>query len=91
MKNYRIEALILTLGTALGTALLGWFIYLGIAAFANKDRYVSVRGLAEREVKADHVIWPIVYKTTGNDLQKLHAHINTVGARHQSVPHFEWH
>ena len=79
MKNYRIEALILTLGTALGTALLGWFIYLGIAAFANKDRYVSVRGLAEREVKADHVIWPIVYKTTGNDLQKLHAHINTVG------------
>lgn len=63
----------------MGTALLGWFIYLGIAAFANKDRYVSVRGLAEREVKADHVIWPIVYKTTGNDLQKLHAHINTVG------------
>lgn len=79
MKNDRIEALILTLGTALGTALLGWFIYLGIAAFANKDRYVSVRGLAEREVKADHVIWPIVYKTTGNDLQKLHAHINIVG------------
>ncbi len=74
MKNYRIEALIL----AIGTLLLGLCVYWGLSAFASKDRYVSVRGLAEREVPADKVIWPIVYKTTGNDLQQLYARINSV-------------
>lgn len=77
MKNYRIEAIIL----ALGTLLLGLCIYWGLSTLANRDRIVSVRGLAEREVKADHVIWPIVYKTTGNDLQSLYADINTTSSR----------
>lgn len=77
MKNFRIEALIL----ALGTLFLGVFVYFGLATFAARDRVVSVRGLAEREVKADHVIWPIVYKTTGNDLQELYANINTASSR----------
>lgn len=72
MKNYRIESIIV----AVGIALLGVFIYFGLSAFAAKERVVSVRGLAEREVEADHVIWPIVYKTTGNDLQALYADIN---------------
>lgn len=72
MKNYRIEAIIL----AVGTAVLGLFVYFGLSAFASKDRVVSVRGLAEREVKADHVIWPIVYKTTGNDLAALYNDVN---------------
>lgn len=77
MKNYRIEAAIL----ALGILLLGVCLNMGFSAFASKDRFVSVRGLAEREVEADHVIWPIVYKTTGNDLQQLYAHINTVNQK----------
>lgn len=77
MKNYRLEAIIL----AIGTLLLGVCIYMGLSAFAAKDRVVSVRGLAEREVKADHVIWPITYKTTGNDLQAIYADVNQVNAR----------
>ena len=47
-----MEALIL----ALGTLLLGLCIYFGLSAFAAKDRVVSVRGLAEREVKAAQAI-----------------------------------
>lgn len=77
MKNYRLEAIIL----AIGTLLLGVCIYMGLSTFAAKDRVVSVRGLAEREVKADHVIWPITYKTTGNDLQAIYANVNEVSAR----------
>ena len=77
MKNYRIEALIL----ALGTLLLGLCIYFGLSDFAAKDRVVSVRGLAEREVKADHVIWPITYKTTGNDLSAIYTELNAVNPR----------
>lgn len=72
MKNYRIEAAIV----AAGLFLLGLFLYLGLGTFAERDRFVSVRGLAEREVKADHVIWPITYKITGNDLQQLYDNIN---------------
>lgn len=39
-----ISALIL----AAGITLLGLFIYLGFAKFSDRDRSVSVRGLAER-------------------------------------------
>lgn len=76
MKNLRIEAIIL----ALGLTLLGLCVYFGLSAFASRDRVVSVRGLAEREVPADHVIWPIVYKTSGNDLQSIYAETHRVGA-----------
>lgn len=40
-----------------------------------------MRGLAEREVKADKVIWPITYKTTGNDLQTIYTDLNNVNDR----------
>lgn len=76
MKNYRIESAIV----AVGLALAGLFVYLGFCAFSQRDRVVSVRGLAEREVDADHVIWPISFKTTGNDLQALYADINAKNA-----------
>lgn len=75
MKNHYWETAIV----AAGLAFLGFFVYLGLGSLAERDRVVSVRGLAEREVKADRVIWPIVYKTTGNDLQALYARLNDVG------------
>ena len=74
MKNYRIEALII----AVGLLLLGLGIRSGLTSYAESSRVVSVRGLAEREVKADHVIWPIVYKTTGNDLAGIYNHLSNV-------------
>lgn len=77
MKNFRTESAIL----AAGLLLLGIFVYCGLRTFSQRDRVVAVRGLAEREVKADHVIWPIVYKTTGNDLPALYASLNTANER----------
>ncbi|MDY6250257.1 MAG: SIMPL domain-containing protein [Bacteroidaceae bacterium] len=72
-----ISALIL----AAGITLLGLFIYLGFAKFSDRDRSVSVRGLAEREVKADHVVWPVRYKITGNDLHTLYTEISEKNER----------
>jgi hypothetical protein len=46
----------------------------------DRDRVVSVRGLSEREVKADFVIWPIVYKEVGNDLSAIHDAVQTKNA-----------
>ena len=68
MKHLRIEAAIL----AAGLLLLGICLYLGVTNLTDSRRVVNVHGVSEREVKADHVIWPIVYKTTGNDLQALY-------------------
>ena len=51
---------------------LGAFLYCAMIHTKDRDRVVSVRGLSEREVKADFVIWPIVYKEVGNDLSLIH-------------------
>lgn len=77
MKNLRIEAAIL----AVGIALLGIFIDNGISGLAKRDRVVSVRGLAEKEVMADRVIWPLVYKTVGNDLGIVYRDISAANAK----------
>ena len=57
---------------ALGLVCLGWFIKAGIDNFSEKDRKVNVKGLAEQEVEADKVTWPIVSKEVGNDLTDLY-------------------
>ncbi len=62
----------------LGIISLGISIKSGIEEFANKDRKVTVKGLAEKEVEADKVTWPIVSKETGDDLTTLYnANIRT--------------
>ena len=38
----------------------------------KKDRSVTVKGLAEIEVPANKVTWPLVYKSLGNDLGRLY-------------------
>ena len=57
---------------AVSIVCLGWFVKAGIDNFTNKDRKVSVKGLAEQEVKADKVTWPIVSKETGSNLPELY-------------------
>jgi len=73
MKENRLFAAALI---AVGIICLGWFLKAGIDDFANKDRQVTVKGLAEREVPADKVTWSIDTKVTGNDLPMLYEGIN---------------
>ncbi|MGM9716507.1 MAG: SIMPL domain-containing protein [Prevotella sp.] len=69
MKNNRIyEAAIM----AIAIVVLGLCIKWGIDDFANKDRKVTVKGLAEKEVEADKVTWPILSKEMGNNLPELY-------------------
>ncbi|MDE7125261.1 MAG: SIMPL domain-containing protein [Muribaculaceae bacterium] len=72
-KNNRTLAALLI---ALGLACLGWFIYTGINNLAYRDRQVTVRGLAEKEVMANKVTWPLVVTTLGNNLPELYNRIN---------------
>lgn len=62
---------------AFGLLLLGLCMKGGMDNFTEKDRKVTVKGLAEREVKADKVTWPIVSKELGNDLPELYQRIET--------------
>ena len=78
MKENRLVAAALI---AVGIFCLGWFIKAGIDDFANKDRKVTVKGLAEREVPADKVTWSISTKVTGNDLPMLYEEINLQTAK----------
>lgn len=66
---------------AIAIVLLGLCIKWGIDDFANKDRKVTVKGLAEREVEADKVTWPIVFKEMGNDLPTLYDDIKVKQTR----------
>ncbi|MBR1547244.1 MAG: SIMPL domain-containing protein [Prevotella sp.] len=72
MKENRIIAAAIM---AVGIICLGWFVKAGIDDFANKDRKVNVKGLAEQEVEADKVTWPIVSKEVGNNLPELYDRI----------------
>ena len=69
MKTWKVEAAII----AVGMVLLGVIIKWGINDFIDKERIVSVKGLAEMEVPADKVIWPLMYKDIGNDPSLLYA------------------
>lgn len=72
MKNWIREAALI----AIGLIILGYFIKSSIDNFTNKDRIVNVKGLAEMEVKANKVTWPLMYKDLGNDLPTLYNNIH---------------
>ena len=63
MKSWKPEAIIL----AIGMLIMGYFIKNGLDTFAGKDRVVTVKGLAEMEVPANKVTWPLMYKEVGNE------------------------
>ena len=57
-------ALVLALGLAAG----GWLVGQGFAQSRLGVRSVTVKGLAERDVRADLAIWPLRFVATGNEL-----------------------
>ena len=59
----------------IGLIASGLFIGKGLTSIANQEQYVTVKGLAEREVLANKVVWPLPYKCVSNDMQKLYDEI----------------
>ena len=53
---------------ALGLAAAGALIGNGLLEGRAKERWVTVKGLAEQPVEADLASWPISYTLTGSDL-----------------------
>lgn len=56
---------------AAAVVIAGAMLPVSVAKFKSYDRTIEVKGLCEREVKADKVIWPLTYKVMGNDLASV--------------------
>ena len=76
MKSFKVEAFIV----AMGIVLFGFVVKSAVDNFIEKERVVSVKGLAETDVPADLVVWPLVYKEAGNDPAEMYETITRKNA-----------
>ncbi|MGD1933782.1 MAG: SIMPL domain-containing protein [Candidatus Phaeomarinobacter sp.] len=61
---------------ALGVAFAGFQVGMGFYEGRKAERYVTVKGLAERDVTADLAMWRLRYTAAGNDLSEVQAVID---------------
>lgn len=77
----------MTIDNKTGSLILGVCIFLGLSSlgyllgssaikFKEYERTVTVKGLSERDVDADIVIWPIQFTAAGNNLEDLYEAID---------------
>lgn len=67
--------LFVALAIVAGAFLLGRELHHGLIEFKDRERAVTVKGLAEREVTADVALWPIQFVDAGNDYAGLYASV----------------
>ena len=60
------------LSVMVGLIVIGIMIPVAVNEYRSFDRTVNVKGLCEKEVEADKVIWPITYKVMSNDVQSVY-------------------
>jgi len=60
-----------------GLVLMGWVLGSSAIRFKEFERVVSVKGLAEREVPADVVVWPIGFTAASAELPALYASLDS--------------
>lgn len=63
-----------------GLVVLGLMIPRAVEKYRSYDRTVNVKGLCEKEVKADKVIWPIVYKVMSDNVQSIYSQTDVSNA-----------
>ena len=76
MDSKRFQLPIAGLLVAIGLYLLGWTLSHALTEIKDRDRVVTVKGLAEKEVPADKVIWPLAFKEIGNDMISMYDELN---------------
>src|SRR5579864_643933 len=74
-------AVILGLLVGAGGALGGYFVGQGFFQGRRAERYVSVKGLAERNVKADLAVWTLIFSASGSDISA----VSTVSERDRDL------
>lgn len=64
------------LAIMVGLMFLGAMLPQAVKQFRSYERTVNVKGLCEKEVPADKVIWPLAFKAVGDNLEPLNAEID---------------
>ncbi len=82
MKNS--PSLIIAMGILLGFASLGFFIQESIVSLNSAQRSVVVKGLAEKDVLANNVVWPLSFRVNANSLDELHTLLGQSTAKIQA-------
>ena len=76
MKNSKAGWIFLGICLFLGMSSLGYLLGDAAIRFKEYERTVTVKGLSEREYKADIVIWPIQFTAASNDLTEMYRSID---------------
>jgi hypothetical protein len=65
----------------IGVALAGFYVGEGFFKGRSSERFVTVKGVSERNVMSDVAFWPIRFVATDDDLGKAQAKINDSAAK----------
>jgi len=76
MSDHRSRSILAALLVGLGLLGAGWFAAQGMARLKTADRYVTVKGSAEKVVDADLVVWPLPHSVGGNDLADVQSKLD---------------
>lgn len=60
---------------AIGLGVSGWFVGQGFVNGRTADRFVTVKGLSEREVSADIALWPLRFVAASDNLSQAQRQI----------------
>jgi hypothetical protein len=71
-----VAATVLGICLIMGLAIAGYFIGEGVARFKSNSRTIAVKGVAEKEIKADRALWTLSLRYLSNDFKDAHAKIN---------------
>lgn len=71
MSSDKLSALVLAAGISIGLIAGSAILGQALERSRDTDRFVTVRGLAEKDVTADLAIWPIKVRVAGNVLNEV--------------------
>ena len=75
-KNLNSSINVLGMFIFLGFIGSGYFLERATKEYRASERSVTVKGLSEKEVPANLVVWPIQFRVTGNDLIEVDKKLN---------------
>lgn len=84
-SNSKLNSFILGVFIFSGLSMLGYLLGGSLIKFKEFERSVTVKGLSERELEADIVIWPIEFTVANNDLGALY---NTIEGNTTKIKNF---
>ena len=76
-RNMVLAAVIVGVSLLVGLALGGYFVGKGSERFKSDIRTVTVKGLVEKEVKADQAVWVLCFRRAGEDIRYIQKKINS--------------